>query len=353
MTPGFFSAILLATEAAGFHLQDLAFEPDQALAQAVWSFTKQKPLRVTQPTFSHLKELIRDYLILINQPASYPQLHIASLSRLASEFGFPFFVSQPDPSLIGKVQTELENALKNSGHFIHFHGQSLQLESGTWWLAKAGELETLPLYDRTEIEIVRFLNNNPGGTFREIYAYLCECLPGLLTPNLSFIQACLASYAIPEAENKDYWVIREAETITNRRMDVLDIQDKLIKLGQQLGYQSRQQQETVLWLDFSGQPVYKFFVIASSIISRFVLQPNCMQTTQCVLVFPASRSNLLAYKLQNDLRLTSATKSNWHFLKFRHLRTIAERTNLTLEMWQSLLDQDPPVWQELSQMALF
>ncbi len=352
LTPGFFSATLLATEAAGFHLQDIAFEPDQAIAQGVWSFKKQQPPYI-ESTFSRSKEIMRDYLIKINQPATYLQLHVASLSQIASKFGLPSLQSQPKPELIGKIQTEFENALINSTYFTHLRGQSEQIKSGTWWLKKADEMKELPLYDRAEIELVRFLNNNPGGTFQEIYTSLCERLPGLLTPALSFVQACLESYAIPKQENKDYWVIRSAETVTNRRMDIVDIQGKLIRLGQRLGFYTQQHQESILWLNSSNQPIYTFFVIASSIVSRFVLRPNCTLPTQFVLVFPGSRSNLLAYKLQHDPRLVNAIQNGWHFLKFRHLRAIAERMGPTLEMWQSLLDQDPPVWQEPSQMALF
>lgn len=354
LTPGFFSAILVAAEASGFHLINLAFEPDQALAQTVWSFQKQRTVNdVASSDISRLHELAYSYLTTINQPATYLQLHIASLSQIASQFWLPFLKSQPNPDLIGKIQTELENALTMSENFVHLHGQPNNIESGTWWLAKTGNPEVIPLYDRTEIELVRFLTNHPRGTFREIYAFMCERLPGLLTPHLSFVRACLESYATPETENKDYWVIRPADTIANRRKDVLAILEALSLLGKQLGFQIQQHQETIRWLDRSEQPLYTFFVLASSIVSRFVFQAHSTPPTNYVLVFPGSRSNLLAYKLQNDARLARAIQSNWHFLKFRHLRAIAERTQLTPELWQNLLDQDPPVWQEPAQMTFF
>lgn len=348
LTPGFFSAILLAVEASGFHLLNLAFEPDQALAQAVLSFQKQRGEPVDK---SHLQELVYSYLTTINQPATYLQLHIASLSQMASRFELPFLKPRPEPDLIGKIQMELENALTTSEDFVHLHGQPNNLESGTWGFSKTSNFKVLPLHDRTEIEFVRFLNDHPRGTFQEIYTFLCERLPGLLTPHLSFVRACLESYATPETENKGYWTIRPADTTANRRKDVLAIQETLVSLGKQLGYQTQQKEEAILWLDCS-EPLYTFFVLASSIISRFVLQVHPTSSSY-VIVFPGSRSNLLAYKLQNDTRLARAIQSNWHFLKFRHLRAIAERTKLTPELWQNLLDQDPPVWQEPAQMTFF
>ncbi len=332
----------------------MLFEPDQALAQIVWFFQKQRTTNgVESLGISRLDELAYSYLTATNQPATYLQLHIASLSQIASKFWLPFLKPQPDPDLIGKMQTELENALTMSENFVHLHGQPNNIESGTWWLAKTGNPEVLPLYDRAEIELVRFLNSYPGGTFREIHSFVCERLPGLLTPHLSFVRACLESYATPKIENKEYWVIRPADTTANRRRDVRAILETLVLLGKQLGFQIQQQQETILWLDRSEQPLYTFFVLASSIISRFVFQTYSTPPIDYVLVFPGSRSNLLAYKLQNDVRLVRAIQSNWHFLKFRHLRAIAERTQLTPELWQNLLDQDPPVWQEPAQMAFF
>jgi len=68
---------------------------------------------------------------------------------------------------------------------------------------------------------------------------------------------------------------------------------------------------------------------------------------------PGSRSNLLAYKLHRDPHLAQAVASGWHFLKFRYLRQLAERMDLSRKSWEYLLEGDPPTWDEVTQMKIF
>jgi hypothetical protein len=53
-----------------------------------------------------------------------------------------------------------------------------------------------------------------------------------------------------------------------------------------------------------------------------------------------------------DPRLREAA-AGWHFLKFRHLRVLFERKDLSRDNWEALLDSDPPFWNEVAQMTIF
>jgi hypothetical protein len=112
-------------------------------------------------------------------------------------------------------------------------------------------------------------------------------------------------------------------------------------------------EEPLVWLDENNKPVYLFYLLASSMISRFVFQPQPLPLNRCVLVLPGGRALLLSLKLERDPRLNSAVAAGWRIMKFRLLRDIARRPNLTLSLWEDLLDGDPPRWEEATQMSIF
>jgi hypothetical protein len=58
-------------------------------------------------------------------------------------------------------------------------------------------------------------------------------------------------------------------------------------------------------------------------------------------------------KLERDPYLRELFSGNIHFLKFRTLRGIATRTDLTLEIWQVLIDSDPLSLEETTQLSMF
>jgi len=72
-----------------------------------------------------------------------------------------------------------------------------------------------------------------------------------------------------------------------------------------------------------------------------------------VIVFPGSRSNLLTYKIKKNPYLEELVNTGWHFLKFRTLRSICIRPELTLVNWKELLDGDPPRWEQPQQLSFF
>jgi hypothetical protein len=93
--------------------------------------------------------------------------------------------------------------------------------------------------------------------------------------------------------------------------------------------------------------------MGSSVLSRWVYGGAPLPAGQCILVLPGSRSRPLAWKLKNDPRLNEVVGEGWRFLKLRHLRRLAVHQKMTLETWEELLKQDPPLWEGARQITMF
>ena len=108
----------------------------------------------------------------------------------------------------------------------------------------------------------------------------------------------------------------------------------------------------ILWQNSQGEVLYAFYPLASSLVSRYVLNPPPdLPAQRCVVVIPGGRAGLLAYKLKHDPRLEQAFQG-WRVLKFRHLRRLSEWADLNLSTWNDLLDADPLGWDEATQLSI-
>jgi hypothetical protein len=99
----------------------------------------------------------------------------------------------------------------------------------------------------------------------------------------------------------------------------------------------------IVWKANHSSTQYWFFTIASARIGEIVTYGE-QPTTKGFIVIPASRTNLLIYKLRRDPRLNKAFNPDqglWQFLKFRHLRSLAESPLLTRDNLEQLLRLDP------------
>jgi len=106
------------------------------------------------------------------------------------------------------------------------------------------------------------------------------------------------------------------------------------------------------WQNEKGEEMFTFYTKKSCDISQLVLRSPDENKTIKVIVLPASRSRLIAYRLREDPRLAGALESGWRFLKFRHLRRLAAIENLTRELWRNMLDSDPMLWDAPEQAPL-
>jgi hypothetical protein len=222
-------------------------------------------------------------------------------------------------------------------------------EKNLWWLHLV-QPEGLSLADQIEMEVVRWLQKNPGASLWSVDEAICTLLPGIMTPPLDLIQVCLASYGEQFPPESNHWRLRSSEAPNTRRADLKLVQELLGLLGDKLAYRVVSGNPLV-WQDDQNQPVSAFYIAASAIIGRFVFT-NRYLPQQSFIVLPGSRTNLLSNKLERDPLLNQAVAKGWHILKFRHLRHLARLPDLNREIWLEQLGADP-IDYKATQMEMF
>ena len=62
---------------------------------------------------------------------------------------------------------------------------------------------------------------------------------------------------------------------------------------------------------------------------------------------------LIKARIDQNPLLQEITAENWHFLKFRTMRHLALRSDLSREIWALLIDSDPISLEETTQLSMF
>jgi hypothetical protein len=379
LAPGFLSAVLVAGQAAGFNLEGLALRGEQDFAQALWKPAvgaglkqKEQPRSAPQPDLPSpilleqaARSAIQADLLERGEPAPYILEYAAGLQALAQVGGIPHSPNSIPGELLTRVQAVLARTFADRS-FLRLYGTrqesgSAEEERGWWWLSASpvqsahvvdvDNFTNLPLADQIEIEVVRFMQKQVTFTLEAVDDSLCAHFKGLLTPSSELIRSVVESYGETVHGKAGVWRMRSSETAAARRADLQDIRAALILAGEKMGYRTSGRGSLLSWINEEGGEVWRFYLLASSLISRYILE-NHHRSPECsLLVLPGSRARLLSLKLRRDPRLAEAARS-WRLLKFRHLREITARPDLTTDLWTALLDEDP-LTDEASQMRLF
>jgi hypothetical protein len=216
------------------------------------------------------------------------------------------------------------------------------------WLRQSGEAMNNCITDNYEVSLVNYLLTHPGCTIYEIDKMMCSIFPGLFTPDLEFISLCLESYAIQKPDDAGHWLIRQEDSLLERQVDLEKISRMIHQIGQQLGFTTINRKDSmsmgcIIWQDNKPDLEYWFFPTISAAISEIVLCGE-QSPTKNFIVIPGSRANLVIYKLRRDPRLSKAfnpAQGDWRFIKFRHLRTLAEAEALNRDNLDQMLALDP------------
>lgn len=354
LSPGFLSATLLGVQSSGFCLRKIALNEEEKTAQLTWQPCSDPQTNAQEP-FKQLNiQPVQDFLTQNGEPARYLRVHAALLTDAAAQRLLPEALERLPFDTLSQLNTRIEKIFEHSGQLKRFDGSPQTHESGWWWLRQPPSQAEQPLSDRMEKFIVEWMvaAQRPFSA-EDVFSALCKEFSGLSTPNREFTQVCLESYAAPLSTSPDLYVLNENDLPAQRQKDIVEIQQLLQQIGSQLGFLSHGQQPLIWKEKPSGQSAYLFHCFASGIISRFVFSQQSLPPEACVLVLPGSRSRLLDYKLEHNPALTAAVQSGWRIVKFRHIRRLAERQNLTRKLWEALLNTDPPSWAEPTQLPIF
>jgi hypothetical protein len=135
---------------------------------------------------------------------------------------------------------------------------------------------------------------------------------------------------------------------SERQIDIESAHRSIHQIAERLGvscieHTSSGMIKNISWIDNKEDFNFWFFTITTATIGQIVLF-NELPPIKGFIVLPGSRANLVIYKLIRDPRLSKAFNSlqgNWHFVKFRHLKSLAENPLLTRENFDQLLKLDP------------
>ena len=351
LVPGFLNAVLVAADTAGLCLRGMALQREGDFGQILFQGAAHPaPHSQVYQREGIIQQAVQQQFAQTGEPSLYLPLHAAGLASLAEKRN----LAQGERGIQSESLTHLQNSFGRvfkGPLMVRCERQpSANIETGWWWLAGAGQEGDLALSDRVEMELVKWLNRNPGQSFYEIELALCQLFPGLQTPSEELIRVCLDSYAAPSGANPPLWQIRPSEVPAVRRSDLDTIRRGLERLARKLEYASGGE-IPIAW-QANSRIEYLLFPMASAIIGRHVLKSQAMPPNRCLLVVPGSRINLILYKMRHNPLLAEAVANGWRMMKFRQLRQMLDQPNLTPSMFENLIEGDPPRWEEATQLSI-
>jgi hypothetical protein len=217
-----------------------------------------------------------------------------------------------------------------------------------WWLVQDEETNP-PLSELVEDFIIQTLQSRNGITFAELDGCVCSEFKALLTPSFLYTHSCAESYSDETLFQQQRYIFRAQDEPGKRKIDLIKARERIIKTGLRLGCKVLEE-DPIVWRE-NGIIKYRFFFLTSAKIYPILVRQQATTQGQNVFVLPGGRANLLSYRLKHDPRLLQLV-DDWHFLKFRHLKDISDREDLSSKGWDDILDNDPPHWENARQIAL-
>ena len=342
-------AAMLGPNNAGLKLESISLSGEMETLQTCWKLpTITKASLNAKPPDRSIQDSGTAFLNQLGEPSHWLRLFTYTL---ADQICLGKLNDRPhEGEMLKEIAGDFAKALNDFSIFQRFN-LGTSPESGFYWLAKPAD-NTAGMADRAEEILLRSLQRHPELSRQEIYTRLNEKLPGLLTPTDELVQNILESYAKTEQREKaTFYSLNERETEIKRKEDLSEMQELLLSLAKKLSFQVEQRPERLSWLNRDGSVLFSFFPIATAEISKLI-KHNQNLIGQKFIILPASRSNLVSYKLKRDQNLRLLKGENWHLVKFRQIRSLFANPNLSRENFLKLIMEDPPEFLS-SQLSLF
>lgn len=216
----------------------------------------------------------------------------------------------------------------------------------------------IPLSDWTELEVYKLLAERGFLTLHELEASLYENLRGPLIPGVEYLHECLNSYGQEEGNG---WRLRAEDEPQHRERDREEILAILRGLGEKLGFEVREGNKDpfdLVWEEEESpdeparvvvNPSLGFVVEGTAALTGFFLRHFSPPLPRSFIVIPGGRAALVWYKLKN-WPLWSTLKG-WQFIKYRHLRRLAEEKAPDRYSLQKIIGLDPVVERPGAQLS--
>lgn len=348
---GFVSAAFEGCSAGGLKLSSLGWKNEIQPIQSEWVIqpSNRETKKVNLQRIIH--EAIHDCLSLVGEPCRYLQLHTAVIAALSAQSAFPGSIQQLTYDAATAIHGEINKVFADRKFLRRLDATAQDLDSGYWWFAQT-DGGHISLADRVEVEVVKWLQKEKSIPMGEIQVTMNARFPGFQTPPADLSEYCFSSYADLNPSARA-WKLKQNETSQARMKDLDNIFSTLTELAGGMGFScSGDNPMTWTGLDDPEKPLYKIFLSASSLLSRFVKDAG-MENCENVFLFPGSRSALLRFKLDRDPWLREKVSRQWHFLKFRTLRELARRKDISRDLWDLFIDSDPISLEDATQLSMF
>jgi hypothetical protein len=328
---GFLAAALAGLDAAGYRLRGHAIRLNDGQAVLAWEASRHRPVG-DEPVADVMAGAAETALRSLGEPASYGWLHAAATIELARRQRLGDLWDEDDTPPLTRLTESMEAILAEGGRFDRLEPRA-DPESGQYWLASAGATAP-PLADRTEQLVLEHLRSREPQRLLDVEVSLCERLRGMQTPDRRLVAACLGSYATPDADG--IWRLRTEDEAERRRADLSEIRGLLEQLGDALGYQVSAQ-EWIDWME-KGRSVYRFRVQETA---ELAIALDAADPSVQVMVVPGGRASLVSEKERRDMRLRAWLAAGGRFVKFRHVRRLAEEASIHAGNFADRLAIDP------------
>ena len=348
--PGFVSAAIEAGCTSSLQLSGLGWKDEQQPIQMEW---------ITRPGGSEAKkvnlhriihEAIHDCLGEIGEPCRYLKLYTAVNQVLAENDAFPTSIPQLTYETASAIHGEIAKVFSDRKFLRRLVNSAQDVESGYWWLTQPEGCQA-SLADRVETEIVAWLQKGEPINANDLQRTMNARFPGFLTPPADLLLQCLKAYADFDV-NRQLWKLRSNEEVEKRQQDLGESRELLADLATRIGL-TAEGENPILWSEPAqpDQAVYRLYLSSSASISRISKEEAGGE--QSVFLFPGSRSALLRFKIDRDPFLRETVSKGWHFLKFRALRELARRKDISRDLWDLFIDSDPISQEDATQLSMF
>lgn len=343
--PHFLQSMLIAVNQSGFQPEGVSLRPESGVVQL-----NLKPAEFADAKRETLEDAIRAavyaHLDASAEPVPFARMHAAALAAPAESGLLSCQPGQAIQNRYSEIQGHIQTIFTETRGITKIGGGS-GFEAAFWARNQGWPVETSQA-DRVEMELVRTLQKHSGLAFHEIDSAMCHIFPGCMTPPEDLVKACLASYG-EQIPGKGLWQLKEAETPVRRRADLKNMKELLQTLGEKLAYQISGESPMV-WLD-GDEVAAVFYLTASALINRFVCS-NKYSPQLSFIALPGSRADLLFFKLGRDAIVNQQVARGWRFIKFRHLRHLADLDQINRANWMDQLRDDPLAY-TATQMTMF
>ena len=273
------------------------------------------------------------------------------MAALASRNCLPQDLAQLRGEVPVQVNKDIASIFADAKFLRHLKSASSDPETGYWWLAQLTDLPDSKS-DRIEFALVEYLQQKARVGFQEAMDYLCSQFTGFLSPSSDEVTSILSSYARLDPASA-MWLLNEHDTQQKRAQDVTNIQRLIREAGAKLGY-AVSGENPIDWSEpgENGATAYRLFTSPTACVGQLAKLPP-PDGCQYVYLFPGSRAVLIKSRIDRNALLQEQTAENWHFLKFRTMRHLAVRADLSREIWALLIDSDPISLEETTQLSMF